>query len=168
MAKIGMSIRAYAQHRGVSHTAVIKAIDDGRIMPLADGSIDAQTADKQWQDNTNPVRSPAPSGIKAIQEIKLKNEAALLHYKVQKESGAYIPKDEARKIVSVVFADLREKFINRCQRLAPRLVNQTDILKVSRLLEEDARQMLTEYINDFNERILAAAGQAADVEENAA
>ena len=48
----GLSIRAYARHRGVSHVAVKKAIDTGRITPLSDGTIDPDTADAQWAQNT--------------------------------------------------------------------------------------------------------------------
>ena len=36
---MGLSIRAYARHRGVSHVAVKKAIDTGRITQGADGTI---------------------------------------------------------------------------------------------------------------------------------
>lgn len=49
---MGLSIRAYARHRGVSHVAVKKAIDTGRITQLADGTIDPDTADAQWAQNT--------------------------------------------------------------------------------------------------------------------
>ena len=49
---MGLSIRAYARHRGVSHVAVKKAIDTGRITPLPDGTLDPQTADAQWEQNT--------------------------------------------------------------------------------------------------------------------
>ncbi|SRR5579884_3617547 len=49
---MGLSIRAYARHRGVSHTAVEKAIAAGRISTLADGSIDAAMADVEWEQNT--------------------------------------------------------------------------------------------------------------------
>ncbi|WP_286758219.1 elements of external origin [Ralstonia sp. RL] len=56
---MGLSIRAYARHRGVSHVAVKKAIDTGRITPLPDGTIDAETADTQWARNTlQPRRAP--------------------------------------------------------------------------------------------------------------
>jgi hypothetical protein len=41
---MGLSIRAYARHRGVSHVAVHKAIDTGRITPEADGTIDPDAA----------------------------------------------------------------------------------------------------------------------------
>lgn len=60
---MGLSIRAYAAHRGVSHVAVIKAIDTGRITPLPDGTIDPQSADAQWERNTlNPRSKPAQQG----------------------------------------------------------------------------------------------------------
>lgn len=49
---MGLSIRAYARHRGVSHVAVKKAIDTGRITRLPDGTIDPDEADRQWARNT--------------------------------------------------------------------------------------------------------------------
>jgi hypothetical protein len=61
---MGLSIRAYARHRGVSHVAVKKAIDTGRITPLPDGTIDPVVADAQWAANTTPTRrsvAEAPS-----------------------------------------------------------------------------------------------------------
>ena len=56
---MGLSIRAYARHRGVSHVAVKKAIDTGRITPLSDGTIDPDTADAQWAQNTLQPRRAA-------------------------------------------------------------------------------------------------------------
>jgi hypothetical protein len=53
---MGLSIRAYARHRGVSHVAVKKAIDTGRINQLPDGTIDPVVADAQWAANTTPTR----------------------------------------------------------------------------------------------------------------
>lgn len=59
---MGLSIRAYARHRGVSHVAVKKAIDTGRITPLSDGTIDSEAADAQWAQNTlQPRKSTEPS-----------------------------------------------------------------------------------------------------------
>jgi hypothetical protein len=56
---MGLSIRAYARHRGVSHVAVKKAIDTGRITPLPDGTIDPDAADAQWAQNTLQPRKAA-------------------------------------------------------------------------------------------------------------
>jgi len=49
---MGLSIHASARHRGVTDTAVYKAIRSGRINALADGTIDPDQADAQWQCNT--------------------------------------------------------------------------------------------------------------------
>ena len=56
---MGLSIRAYARHRGVSHVAVKKAIDTGRITPEPDGTIEPQRADQEWAQNTLSSRKPA-------------------------------------------------------------------------------------------------------------
>ena len=58
---MGLSIRAYARHRGVSHVAVKKAIDTGRITALPDGTIDPDAADAQWAQNTLQPRRAAAS-----------------------------------------------------------------------------------------------------------
>ena len=61
---MGLSIRAYARHRGVSHVAVKKAIDTGRITALPDGTIDPEAADAQWAQNTlQPRRAAAPEQV---------------------------------------------------------------------------------------------------------
>lgn len=52
---MGLSIRAYAARRGVSHTAVRKALAAGRISALADGTIDPDQADKDWAAKTDPA-----------------------------------------------------------------------------------------------------------------
>jgi hypothetical protein len=85
---MGLSIRAYARNRGVSHVAVKKAIDTGRITPLPDGTIDPVAADAQWAANTAPTRrsmaaepreaSQAPAAARDIPQAsaKMVREAA--------------------------------------------------------------------------------------------
>ena len=53
---MGLSIRAYARHRGVSDTAVHKAIRAGRITPEPDGTLVAEKADREWDRNTEAPR----------------------------------------------------------------------------------------------------------------
>lgn len=73
---MGLSIRAYALHRGVSDTAVRKAIKAGRITPEADGTLEPAKADRQWTANTDASQQretpkvsrptqPAPKPIQA-------------------------------------------------------------------------------------------------------
>ncbi len=57
---MGLSIRAYARHRGVSDTAVHKAIRTGRITPEPDGTLDPERADRDWTRNT----STTPTGTR--------------------------------------------------------------------------------------------------------
>ena len=61
---MGLSIRAYARHRGVSHVAVKKAIDTGRISQLPDGTIDPVVADAQWAANTTPTRRSVTAEVR--------------------------------------------------------------------------------------------------------
>ena len=56
---MGLSVREYARRRGVSHTAVRKAVQTGRIPQEADGTIDPVKADAAWDAQTDPGRRPA-------------------------------------------------------------------------------------------------------------
>ena len=51
---MGMGIREYARHAGISHTSVRKALASGRISQDADGTIDPDKADIAYASNTNP------------------------------------------------------------------------------------------------------------------
>jgi hypothetical protein len=55
-----MSARAYARHRGIHHSSVLRAIQQGRITRRGDGKIDAKKADRQWEastDQSKPLNS---------------------------------------------------------------------------------------------------------------
>jgi hypothetical protein len=54
---MGISIRAYARHRGVSDAAVRKAIATGRVTPQADGTLEPERADAEWARNTEAPRT---------------------------------------------------------------------------------------------------------------
>jgi hypothetical protein len=54
---VNLSIRGYARHRGVSHTAVQKALRAGRITKGSDGLLNPTTVDRQWNSNTDETKS---------------------------------------------------------------------------------------------------------------
>ena len=54
---MGVSIRAYARHRGVADNAVRKAIKAGRIQLNKDKTIDVTQADLDWEQNTDPAKA---------------------------------------------------------------------------------------------------------------
>jgi hypothetical protein len=58
---MGLSIRAYARQRGVSHVAVLRAIKQGRVTLEPDGTVDAAKADASWERSSDPARLKTPS-----------------------------------------------------------------------------------------------------------
>ena len=77
---MGISIRAYARHRGVTDTAVHKAIRAGRITPEADGTIDTDRADREWARNSEPPKAGTRAkAVKvAVPEAQQAGEGAAL------------------------------------------------------------------------------------------
>jgi hypothetical protein len=72
---MGLSIRAYAKVRGVSHVAVLKAMKAGRIPIEPDGAIDPGKTDAAWERSTDPGRTksrtkakPCPETLKPVAE----------------------------------------------------------------------------------------------------
>jgi hypothetical protein len=63
---MGLSIRAYGRHRGVSEGAVRKAIKAGRIRTEADGTIDPAKADRDWNSNTDTNQQRSSPQVKAV------------------------------------------------------------------------------------------------------
>jgi len=85
---MGLSIRAYARHRGVSHVAVKKAIDTGRITPLPDGTIEPVVADAQWAANTTPNRRSVTGEAREVpQAPAVAREIPQASAKVVREAG---------------------------------------------------------------------------------
>ena len=73
---MGLSIRAYARHRGVSDTAVHKAIRAGRITPEADGTIDPDRADRDWARNSETPRAGTTRRAETVAVREPASEAA--------------------------------------------------------------------------------------------
>jgi hypothetical protein len=68
---MGVSVRAYARRRGVSHVAVLKAIRTGRISREPDGTIDPAKADAEWEAQTQPsTRRKTGAGAPKTAAIK--------------------------------------------------------------------------------------------------
>jgi hypothetical protein len=68
---MGMSIRAYGRHRGVSDAAVRKAIKSGRIQLEEDGTIDAASADAAWTINTDAAQQRGPAHTRPVPDAAL-------------------------------------------------------------------------------------------------
>lgn len=69
---MGMGVREYARHRGVSHSAVEKALKSGRIKKETDGTINPSMADAAWERNTNPAQQRKPDPVPVPLQVPVK------------------------------------------------------------------------------------------------
>jgi hypothetical protein len=160
---MGLSIRAYAKHRGVSHSAVIKAIKAGRIKKEADGTINPSVADASWQENTFPDTSvdvepkfnktkseplvtsgPSYAQSRAVKEAY---NARLAKLSYEEKSGSLVRTDIVKVAWFNALRVLRDRVLNMPDRLAPILSAETDIKIIRDLLDEDLRQILDDTAN---------------------
>ncbi|MFI3241207.1 MAG: hypothetical protein R3Y43_01410 [Alphaproteobacteria bacterium] len=166
--KKGVSIRSYAEHRGVSHSAIQKAIETGRIKTLSDGSIDTIQADKDWEENTNFAKSRSsfkPNAFADAQILKMKAEATLAQIKVKKEVGAVVPIDDVVIFLRVLTSDLSSYFLSLGRNIAPKMVGEKDIGKITRTIDDEIKHLIKEYKNDIENRLSTATAKIMDSED---
>ena len=169
----GLSITAYARHRGVSHVAVLKAIKAGRIEKEPDGTINPAKADAAWERNTNqaqkrkPTNSTEPprqehapepqaetpvgppivnSGPSFAQSRAIKEayNARLAKLAYEEKSGALVRTDSVKVAWFNTLRVLRDRALNLPDRLAPLVAAETDPKVVRDLLEEELRTILND------------------------
>lgn len=165
----GLTITAYARHRGVSHVAVLKAIKAGRIEKEADGTIDPEKADAAWTRNTNQaqqrkaikqsemprnnIEAEAPVGPPIVNSspsfaqsraIKEAYNARLAKLSYEEKSGALIRTDNVKVAWFNTLRVVRDRTLNLPDRLAPILAAETDPKVVREMLEEELRIILND------------------------
>jgi hypothetical protein len=154
-----VSIRPYAKHRGVSHTAVQKAIKQGRIRLSPDGKIDQEAADREWSRNSSPVNAPAkptaraapvsdrPGGgptyaqSRAVRELYL---ARLAKIEFEERSGKLLSRDEVTTAAFTRARTMRDNLLNIPDRIAPMLAAESDPAVVHQILSDEIRQVLND------------------------
>jgi len=162
-----LSQRAYGRHRGISETAVRKAIKEGRITKNSNGKIDANLADKQWQKNTDPAQikevkqeikkeedirgeannyNPVPLGPSYQQSRAIKEayNAKLTRLQFEKESKKLISVDEVKVSAFNAARMTRDRILNIPDRVIPQLVGRTDIHEMKELLKMELIKALEE------------------------
>ncbi len=90
-----LSQREYARRRGVRHSAVQRAIAEGRITTLPDGRIDPALADRQWAENTI---TPAGDGSKLLRArtVYMVSKAGLADMQLKRLAGELLPTAEVK------------------------------------------------------------------------
>jgi hypothetical protein len=171
---MGLTIRAYARHRGVSHVAVLRAIKTGKVTPEPDGTIDPAKADASWQRSTDPGRaSPTPKlrpvaepalgsvretlreqGLPAgsrvtFVEARTAREIAMAHLtrlRVQRMKGELVERDRAVALVFRLAREERDTWINWPARVAALMAAELGVEPhpMQRILEAQVRAHLAE------------------------
>lgn len=166
----GISGRAYARRRGVTHAAVQKALRTGRITALADGTIDPERADAEWGANTDetkprnsvsgdprhrriPGEPPAPAGsaggpggAPAAYTVARAMREGYLARRAKREleqlEGSLVRADEVKAEAFAAGRRVRDAILAVPDRLAPVLAGCDDERQVHQLLTAELRAAL--------------------------
>lgn len=162
-----MGITEYARHRGVEDAAVHFAVRAGRIRRNPDGLIDAEAADRDWEDTTQ-VRA-APSGpprghykplpavseraVEAVPGISYSDARALREvYVAQKhkisikeKTAELVSRREVEEEASKQFRLLRDGCFHLPPRLAAQLAAESDEAAVFEILEGALRRVFEDF-----------------------
>jgi hypothetical protein len=111
---MGLSIRAYARHRGISHVAVLRAAKQGRVPLEPDGTIDPIKADAAWKRSTDPARAkaspkPQPEPLRPVPEAAVGSVRETLKEQGLPASGnvTFVQARTAHEIAKAHLARLR-------------------------------------------------------------
>lgn len=167
---MGLSIRAYARHRGITDKAVRKAIQSGRIRTLADGTIDVAQADLDWHANTDPAKQRKtindpeafhsvramlrengrnPSGLTTFEQARTAHEIAKAHLarlQLQEKKESLINKDKVKAQVFRLGRQVRDAWVNWPSRISAQMASElkVDEHAMHTILERYVREHLDE------------------------
>jgi hypothetical protein len=161
---MGLSLRAFARTRGVTHQAVRKAIARGRLVPLPDGTIDPAAAEHTWprgapsERHDVPHAGPATSAPGAFDPLALDRaraakttiEAQRARLELERRRGALISRDRATLKCFAYTRVIRDSWLNWPARIGPLVAAAFDLDAgaVTVMLEEHVRAHLTELASE--------------------
>ena len=169
-----ISQREYARRRGVSHTAVQRAIKSGRISTV-DGKIDPAQADREWQENTDqskprnritgqPKRTRTPgaptepmalsedppsdngtaTGYAKARAAREVYQAQLVKLELDRKRGELVRADEVRLAAFGMARKARDQMTALPDRLATALAATQDPTEVHGILAEEIERICME------------------------
>lgn len=167
---MGISIRAYARMRGCSESAVRKAIASKRIRPEPDGTIDAERANKEWEQNTfagatlrpaaqatprpqplkplphaAPIEAPSADPVQSFLRARAVKEtfnAKVAQMEYEERAGRLIQASRAAEYAATFSAIIKDHLMAMPDRLAPALAAVDDERTVHRILHNDVSSVL--------------------------
>lgn len=156
----------YAKLRGCAASAVTRAIKEGRITTIqVDGRelIEVAVADIQWQSNTRArADSSSATAVAALPSVIVANEvggptsyeearrrretaeANIAEIKQAEMEGQVIRADAVRAAWAAKITGARDALLQIPSRIAPVLAAETDLVRVTALLEDELRRALSD------------------------
>jgi hypothetical protein len=177
---VQLSIRQYAQHRGVSHAAVQKAIRQGRIQLTSDGKVDMEQADRDWTRNTGPSTptrklpepglstrpsaGPSFAQSRAVRELYL---ARLAKLEYERQAGKLLQADAVNHALAIIMRDTRDHLLALPDRLAEAVAVEMNPLEVRNILSQEIRETLLQLSTAMRNRMApGASAREADPSES--
>lgn len=168
-----ISIRAYAARKGISDTAVRKAIKSGRITLTQNGKINPTLADRQWKANTDPAQvyaikedssarttssesasSVSSSGIgvsyQQSRAIREAYEARLKKLEFDERTGKLISTETVQREAFNAARKTRDMILNVPDKVIPLLIGKTDIHEMKEILRKELLRTLENLANLFD------------------
>lgn len=175
---MGVSVRAYARHRGIADNAVRKAIKAGRITPESDGTIDIAKADAAWDANTDHTKRHDPAAFKDIDPEEAMNsvkqtlaengraahgmnsftqartaheiaKAHLARQRLQEKKGQLINKDMVKAHVFRLGRQFRDAWINWPSRVSAQMAAELQVDE--HVLHMTIERYVREHLNELGD-----------------
>jgi len=163
---MAVSVREFARRKGVSDTAIHKAVERGEITREPDGRIDpAKNAHwspraqirGQGDDLSGHTRAAPeeerPSGIPDYAKSRAIREAyaaRLAKLEFEEKSGRLVSADEVRIEQFRIARALRDRLLQLPAKIAPEIValvvEDADVVAVEQMLETALRELLAEFV----------------------
>ena len=146
----GLSLRAYARRRGVSHEAVRRALASGRIAARPDGRIDPEMADRQWGANTRPkagqgaTADPPVMSFAEARALREHYRAELARLEYEQRVDGLLDAEEVRAAAFTCARRARDLLLAMPDRVAPVVAGLTDVGECHRVLETEVARALDE------------------------
>ena len=154
---MGISQRAYARQRGVTHRAVQKAVMTGRITTNPDGTIDPARADAQWTANTDPARElrdelnergssemQTTCGYLASRAVREAYRTRREKLAFERESGALVELGEVKRQAFEAARRACDLLMAIPDRAAPLVTGMSDQHEVHRLIRIEVERAVRE------------------------
>ena len=146
-----LSQRQYAALRGVSHTAVQKAIKLGRIELVENGKIDADDADRRWAENTEgatPVEAKAGAArfptYNEARTARAAYEAQLAGLELAEKRRDLLRASEVSTAIHDLIATSKSKLLLIGDELGDRISAESDPIKCREMIAAEIRAALQE------------------------